>query len=125
MRDWLRLLSFEVETVRFGCYRPAVRSAEWLERFSWVDPLGEKWWPHSWGWLLLVAVKRVHGMRSAGARMALGPQTGGCHGAGGAKVWAAWPHAAALITLAALRVALKLGRTSLFNQLAGIRFESG
>ena len=21
MRDWLRLLSFEVETVRFGCYR--------------------------------------------------------------------------------------------------------
>lgn len=63
MRDWLRLLSFEVETVRFGCYRPAVRSAEWLERFSWVDPLGEKWWPILGAGYFLVAVKRVHGMR--------------------------------------------------------------
>ena len=63
MRDWLRLLSFEVETVRFGCYRPAVRSAEWLERFSWVDPLGERWWPILGAGYFLVAVKRVHGMR--------------------------------------------------------------
>ena len=45
LRDWLRLLNFEVESARFGCYRPAVRSAQWLERFGWMDPLGEKWWP--------------------------------------------------------------------------------
>ncbi len=32
MRDWLRLLSFEVESGRFGVYRPAVRSEAWLER---------------------------------------------------------------------------------------------
>lgn len=63
MRDWLRLLSFEVESARFGCYRPAVRTAEWLERYSWVDPLGEKWWPIFGAGYFLVAVKRVHGMR--------------------------------------------------------------
>jgi SAM-dependent methyltransferase len=63
LRDWLRLLGFEVESARFGCYRPAVRSAEWLERFSWVDPLGEKWWPIFGAGYFLVAVKRVHGMR--------------------------------------------------------------
>ena len=63
LRDWLRLLSFEVESARFGCYRPAVRSAQWLERFGWMDSLGEKWWPIVGAAYFLVAVKRVHGMR--------------------------------------------------------------
>jgi len=63
LRDWLRLLSFEVESARFGCYRPAVRSAQWLERFGWMDPLGERWWPILGAAYFLVAVKRVHGMR--------------------------------------------------------------
>ncbi len=30
LRDWLRLLSFEVEGGRFGCYRPPLRSHKWL-----------------------------------------------------------------------------------------------
>ena len=63
LRDWLRLLSFEVESARFGCYRPAVRSAQWLERFGWMDPLGERWWPILGAAYFLVEVKRVHGMR--------------------------------------------------------------
>jgi SAM-dependent methyltransferase len=63
LRDWLRLLSFEVESARFGCYRPAVRSAQWLERCSLMDPLGEKWWPIFGAAYFVVAVKRVHGMR--------------------------------------------------------------
>ena len=63
LRDWLRLLSFEVESARFGCYRPAVRSTQWLDRFGWMDPLGEKWWPIFGAAYFLVAVKRVHGMR--------------------------------------------------------------
>lgn len=63
LRDWLRLLSFEVESARFGCYRPAVRSAQWLDRFGWLDPLGEKWWPIFGAAYFLVAVKRVYGMR--------------------------------------------------------------
>lgn len=63
LRDWLQLLSFEVESSHFGCYRPAVRSERWLERFGWMDPLGEKWWPIFGAAYFLVAVKRVHGMR--------------------------------------------------------------
>ncbi|WP_298211259.1 methyltransferase domain-containing protein [Acidovorax sp.] len=63
LRDWLQLLSFEVESARFGCYRPAVRSAHWLERLSWMDPLGERWWPILGAAYFLVAVKRVYGMR--------------------------------------------------------------
>ena len=63
LRDWLRLLGFEVESARFGCYRPAVRTARWLERFGFMDPLGERWWPIFGAGYFIVAVKRVHGMR--------------------------------------------------------------
>jgi len=63
LRDWLRLLNFEVESSRFGCYRPAVRSAGWLARFEWMDRLGARWWPIFGAAYFIVGVKRVHGMR--------------------------------------------------------------
>ena len=66
LRDWLRLLSFEVEVGRFGCYRPPLRSAQWLGRFEWMDTVGDRWWPVLGGVYLLVAVKRVRGMRLVG-----------------------------------------------------------
>lgn len=66
LRDWLRLLSFEVESVRFGCYRPAVTDARWLERFQWMDRAGARWWPIFGAVYFLVATKRVRGMRLLG-----------------------------------------------------------
>jgi hypothetical protein len=66
LRDWLRLLSFEVEAAEFGCYRPALRSEKWLQRFAWMDPAGARWWPILGAAYFLVAVKRVRGMRLLG-----------------------------------------------------------
>jgi len=66
LRDWLRLLSFEVESVRFGVYRPAVESAQWLERTCWMDGMGARWWPIFGGVYFVVAVKRVRGMTVKG-----------------------------------------------------------
>ena len=63
LRDWLRLLSFEVESVHFGCWRPALRSQRWLDRTAWMDPLGGRWWPIFGAAYFVVAVKRVPGMR--------------------------------------------------------------
>jgi SAM-dependent methyltransferase len=63
LRDWFRLLSFEVESGRFGCYRPALTSQQWLERFDWMDGLGARWWPIFGAVYFLVAVKRVRGVR--------------------------------------------------------------
>jgi hypothetical protein len=63
LRDWLRLLDFEVEGTHFGCWRPAVRSSQWLERFRWFDVWGRRWWPILGAAYFVVAVKRVHGMR--------------------------------------------------------------
>lgn len=63
MKDWLRLLNFEIESDQFGCYRPAVRSDKWLQRFAWMDKAGARYWPIFGAVYMVVAVKRVHGMR--------------------------------------------------------------
>lgn len=63
LRDWLRLLGFEVESARFGVYRPALSHARWLDRFAWMDQAGARWWPIFGAVYFVVAVKRVRGMR--------------------------------------------------------------
>jgi len=63
LRDWLQLLSFEVESTSFGCYRPAVKTERWLQRWAWMDEAGVRWWPILGSVYGMVAVKRVQGMR--------------------------------------------------------------
>ena len=77
LRDWLRLLSFEVEGGRFGGYRPPLRSDNWLAQFAWMDRIGDRWWPVLGAVYMLVAVKRVRGMRLVGlaARERTKPKT--------------------------------------------------
>jgi SAM-dependent methyltransferase len=66
LKDWLRLLSFEVESERFGCYRPAMKTEKWLQRFAWMDRAGPRSWPIFGSVYFQVAVKRVRGMRLLG-----------------------------------------------------------
>ncbi len=66
LRDWLRLLGFEVEAGRFGCWRPPLHSQKWLDRFAWMDRVGDRWWPVLGSVYFVVAVKRVRGMRLVG-----------------------------------------------------------
>ncbi len=66
LRDWLRLLSIEVEGGRFGCYAPPVRTDPWLQRYQWMDKTGDRWWPVFGAVYMIVAVKRVRGMRLVG-----------------------------------------------------------
>ena len=66
LRDWLRLLGFEVEAGRFGCWRPPLHSEAWLERFAWMDRVGDRWWPVLGAVYFLEAVKRVRGMHLIG-----------------------------------------------------------
>jgi SAM-dependent methyltransferase len=66
LRDWLRLLSFEVEASSFGCWRPSFTTERWLERFDWLDHAGERWWPIFGAVYFIVAVKRVRGMKLIG-----------------------------------------------------------
>ena len=66
LRDWLRLLSFEVEAAQFGCFGPRVDTLTWQQRWSWVEPIGQRWWPVMGAVYGLTAVKRVRGMRLVG-----------------------------------------------------------
>jgi len=63
LREWLRLLSFEVESARFGAYRPALADEKWLSRMAWMDRIGQRWWPILGAAYFVVAIKRVPGVR--------------------------------------------------------------
>jgi SAM-dependent methyltransferase len=77
LRDWLRLLGFDVEVGHFGCYRPAVDSEAWLNRWEWMDRAGPQWWPILGSAYFLVAVKRVRGMRLMGPAWKAAPVRAG------------------------------------------------
>jgi SAM-dependent methyltransferase len=66
LRDWLKLLGLELEQCQLGCYRPAFGTQTWLDRWSWMDKLGPRWWPVLGSVYCVVAVKRVRGMRLLG-----------------------------------------------------------
>ena len=66
LRDWLRLLSFEVEASSFGCWRPAMSTEKWLQRYEWMDSVGHRWWPIFGAVYFIVAAKRVRGAKLIG-----------------------------------------------------------
>jgi SAM-dependent methyltransferase len=63
LRDWLRVLGFELNGGAFGCYAPPFRQKLWLDRFAFMEKAGARWWPIAGALYVVRAVKRVHGMR--------------------------------------------------------------
>ena len=63
LRDWLTLLGFELNGGRFGCYAPPFNQASWLQRFSFMERAGDRWWPIAGGVYVVRAVKCTAGMR--------------------------------------------------------------
>jgi len=63
LKDWLQLLSFELNGGRFGCYAPPFANPVWRKRFDFMERAGPRWWPILGGLYVVRAVKRVHGMR--------------------------------------------------------------
>lgn len=63
LRDWLKLLGFELNGGRFGCYAPAFTQTKWLNRFRFLESAGDRWWPIVGGAFVIRAIKRSAGMR--------------------------------------------------------------
>ena len=59
MRDWLRLLGFEVQVSRFSGWTPALASERWMRRLDAVETCGQRWLPILGGVYLILATKRV------------------------------------------------------------------
>ncbi|MDT8992227.1 methyltransferase domain-containing protein [Curvibacter sp. APW13] len=66
LQDWLHLLSFEMEQTSFGCFVPAVRTEQWLQRWLWLDRYGPRLWPVLGSAYSVLAVKRVRGIHLLG-----------------------------------------------------------
>jgi SAM-dependent methyltransferase len=63
LRDWFALLGFETRSGAFGCYAPPVRQEKWLQRWHFMEPAGDRWWPMLGAVYILQAIKRQHGLR--------------------------------------------------------------
>lgn len=63
LKDWLQLLSFELNGGRFGCYAPPFSQVRWLERSVFMEKAGDRWWPIAGGVYVVRAIKRTAGMR--------------------------------------------------------------
>lgn len=63
VKDWLKLLGFEVDRSNFGCYAPPFEQQKWLQRCGITETAGRRWWKFSGAVYMLRAVKRVHSMR--------------------------------------------------------------
>src|SRR5258705_6026266 len=59
LRDWLRVLGFELDGGRFGCYAPPFGEKLWLERFAFMEQAGSRWWPTAGGVYALPGQKRT------------------------------------------------------------------
>lgn len=66
LRDWCKLLSFEIETTNYGCFAPPCRSDVWLKRWGFLESIGDRLWPICGAVHFTSAVKRVAGMRLVG-----------------------------------------------------------
>jgi SAM-dependent methyltransferase len=66
LKDWIKLLGFELERGRFGCYRPPLLSDKWLTRYAFMEATGDRWWPIFGAAYMITAIKRVRGMRLVG-----------------------------------------------------------
>ena len=66
LKDWLKLLNLGVTRSHFGCYAPPCRSAAWLERCSFMEGAGQRWWPFLGALYVVQAVKRIKGMKLIG-----------------------------------------------------------
>ena len=63
LKDWLKLLGFEVDRGLVGCRVPPWEQRTWLHRWRFMETADEHWWGFPGGVYQLRAIKRTHAMR--------------------------------------------------------------
>lgn len=62
LKDWLKLLDFDVSRGYFGCYAPPCHRESTFSHMNWLELAGNRWWGFAGGCYAVVAVKRIPGM---------------------------------------------------------------
>jgi len=62
IKDWLKLLDFEVGHGKMLYYRPPLANETSMDRLRFLEKAGDRWWPLAGAVYLLVAKKREIGM---------------------------------------------------------------
>lgn len=57
-KDWLQLLSFEIDRGQLGCYEPAFMNEKWLSKCAFMNKAGNRWWPFAGAIFYIAATKR-------------------------------------------------------------------
>lgn len=63
LKDWLKLLGFEVTGGGLEGYAPPFAQEKWLRRCGFFEHAGDRWWPIAGGVYFLRATKKLLGMR--------------------------------------------------------------
>lgn len=80
IKDWLKLLQFEVTHGSMMYYRPPFQNPLALDRSYVMDKVGDRWWPMMGAVYVLVAKKRLEGMTPIRTRWKLRVLTGNRNG---------------------------------------------
>ncbi|WP_434777631.1 class I SAM-dependent methyltransferase [Neisseria sp. Ec49-e6-T10] len=60
LKDWLKLLDFEIISGQFMAYAPPFNHTQRLQKCQFLEDAGNRWWPHLAAVYAIVAVKRVY-----------------------------------------------------------------
>lgn len=63
LRDWLKLLNFELDRGAFGAYAPPCQTEKWLNRWHFMELAGDRWWGFAGSVYMIRAIKKIYGMR--------------------------------------------------------------
>jgi SAM-dependent methyltransferase len=66
LQDWLTLMGFDIEHIEVRVFRPPLRGESALKRLSFLERIGQRYWPMLAGVYVLQAVKRVSTLRPVG-----------------------------------------------------------
>jgi len=59
IKDWLNLLNYSIDRGRFGCYGIPLKNSSRLQGTTFLDKVGDRWWPFFGSVFLLSAIKRI------------------------------------------------------------------
>ncbi len=62
LKDWLKLLDFEVSRGHFGCYVPPCHRESTFSHLQWLELAGNRWWGFAGGVYAIMAIKQIPGM---------------------------------------------------------------